>query len=171
MTIPPYLKDYADAITTTRVEMNRERYKGTDKERRGVKESVLLGKVSREYYTEYIGILAELIIRHHCDVNPSFTTYEASTFIKEGHFVTDDCDLKVVKMINGVATNQSLSIKACEHSLKVNAKSANKDFDSDLVIFVLFTSPTDYTLKSFTPGEVRSWELKEGFSPYYELKL
>ena len=45
--IPSYLKEYADALTLLRVEINRKRYKGTHKQRTGTKNSKLLGEVER----------------------------------------------------------------------------------------------------------------------------
>jgi hypothetical protein len=154
LTIPPYLKHYANDLTLMRIEANRQRYEGTHKQRTGTKKSVLLGEVSREYYTEYIGILGELLMR-----------YTVSTLLKETKSVTDDPDI----IVEATDKNYGLSIKTCEKTFKANKPAMDKE-ESDLVLFILFTSPEDYIFADFTPAEVREWDVKHAYSPYYELK-
>jgi hypothetical protein len=93
LTIPPYLKHYANDLTLMRIEANRQRYEGTHKQRTGTKKSILLGEVSREYYTEYIGILGELLMRHYFEITPQVVRYTVSTLLKETKSVTDDPDI------------------------------------------------------------------------------
>ena len=164
-TIPPYLKEYANDLTIRRIEANRKRYEGTHKQRKGVKKSVLLGEVSREYYTEYIGILGELLIRHYFEVTPDVTRYTVSTLLKETKSVTDDPDIIVESSKN----KYGLSVKTCEETFKANKRAMDKE-DSDIVLFVLFTSPNDYLFADFTPDEVRLWDVRHAYSPYYEKK-
>ena len=83
MKIPNHLLDYAKDITQRRIDINKNRYDGTHKQRTGYIDSKLLGYVSREYYTEYIGILAELIMRYRMDVDERCQWYKVSTFIKK----------------------------------------------------------------------------------------
>ena len=164
-TIPPYLKQYANDLTLKRIEANRQRYEGTNKQRTGTKNSVLLGEVSREYYTEYIGIMGELSIRHYLELTPRVTRYTVSTLLKETKSVTDDPDIHV---ITGDG-DYKLSVKTCEKTFKANKKAMDKE-ESEIVIFILFTSPDDYILADFTPDQVREWDVKYAYSPYYELK-
>lgn len=163
--IPQFLKDYAHSITEKRVEVNKERYNGTNKQRSGTLNSALLGEnVDREYYTDYIGILGELLVRYYYEMNPEYGYYTASTFIKDMKMVKDDVDLTV----NKKGTMQKISIKTCEKTMKANKAAMDKE-DADVVVFILFTSPTDYTVAHFTPQQVREWEVKQGWSPYYNL--
>jgi hypothetical protein len=165
--IPSYLKEYATKLTNRRIELNRERYEGTHKQRTGVTKSALFGgEVDREFYTEYIGILAELLTRHYYEWNPTYTSYEVSTFLKDPSIVRDDIDLSVVK--NG--NRQTISIKACEKSLKANKRAMDRE-DADVVVFILFTSEDDYIVEHFTPAQVQEWKVRYGFSPYYDLSL
>jgi hypothetical protein len=165
LTIPPYLKNYANDLTLMRIEANRKRYEGTHKQRTGMKKSVLLGEVSREYYTEYIGILGELLMRHYFEIAPQVVRYTVSTLLKETKSVTDDPDI----IVEATDKNYGLSIKTCEKTFKANKPAMDKE-ESDLVLFILFTSPEDYIFADFTPEEVRGWDVKHAYSPYYELK-
>jgi hypothetical protein len=162
--IPSYLKEYAHALTLIRVEINKKRYKGTHKQRTGTKQSKLLGEVDREYYTEYLGILGELLVRHYYETNPEFSSYKASTFIKGTRNVKDDTDLTVVK--NG--ESQKISIKTCEYSFKANCRAMDRE-TSDIVVFLLFVSPEKYIVANYTPEEVKKWDVKQSYSPFYEL--
>ncbi len=163
--IPPYLKEYANDLTLRRIEANRKRYSGTHKQRKGIKKSVLLGEVSREYYTEYIGILGELIIRHYFEVTPQVTRYTVSTLLKETKSVTDDPDI----IVESTKIKYGLSVKTCEKTFKANKKAMDKE-ESDIVLFVLFTSPDEYVFADFTPEQVRLWDVRHAYSPYYEMK-
>lgn len=163
--IPPYLKHYANDLTLQRIEANRQRYEGTHKQRTGLKKSVLLGEVSREYYTEYIGILGELLIRHYMELSPEVVRYTVSTLLKATKNVTDDPDL----IVQSPDRQYGLSVKTCEKTFKANKPAMDKE-ESDAVIFILFTSPEDYIFADFTPDQVRSWDVRYAYSPYYELK-
>ena len=165
--IPDYFKNYAHDLTLLRIEENKKRYEGTNKQRDGIKYSILLGRVSREYYTEYIGILAELIIRDFFEKEKQISKYEVSTLIKKSDFVLNDQDIRVTK--SGI--NHTISIKGCENSLKANLYAVLKE-QIDWYVFVLFTSKNDYLLFWFKPSEVKEWEInKSGKSPYFEKKI
>lgn len=165
--IPPYLKDYAHDLTLQRIDINRSRYEGTHKQRTGTVNSALFGgDVNREYYTEYLGILAELLVRHYYEVNTQYTSYEVSTFLKDPKIVRDDIDLTVVKMGN----KMTISIKACEKSFKANKRAIDLE-DADVVVFILFTGVDEYIVAHYTPDEVKQWSVRHGFSPYYDLPI
>ena len=144
--IPSYLKEYANDLTLRRIEINRRRYSGTHKQRKGTKQSVLLGEVSREYYTEYIGILGELLIRHYFEVTPEVSRYTVSTLIKQTKSVTDDPDI----IVESTKIKYGLSVKTCEKTFKANKKAMDKE-ESDIVLFILFTSPDEYLLPILHP--------------------
>jgi hypothetical protein len=163
--IPSYLKEYANDLTLRRIEINRRRYSGTHKQRKGTKQSVLLGEVSREYYTEYIGILGELLIRHYFEVTPEVSRYTVSTLIKQTKSVTDDPDI----IVESTKIKYGLSVKTCEKTFKANKKAMDKE-ESDIVLFILFTSPNEYLFADFTPEQVRLWDVRHAYSPYYEMK-
>jgi hypothetical protein len=163
--IPSYLKEYANDLTLRRIEINRRRYSGTHKQRKGTKQSVLLGEVSREYYTEYIGILGELLIRHYFEVTPEVSRYTVSTLIKQTKSVTDDPDI----IVESTKIKYGLSVKTCEKTFKANKKAMDKE-ESDIVLFILFTSPDEYLFADFTPDDVRLWDVRHAYSPYYEMK-
>lgn len=165
--IPEYLKNYAHDLTQKRVEVNKERYQGTPKQRRGTLDSALFGgEVDREYYTDYIGILAELLTRHYYEITPQYSSYSVSTFIKKHSTAVADPDLIVTKQ----GEELKISIKACEKSLKANKHTMDKE-TSDVVVFILFQSPTEYIVAHFTPSEVRQWPIKFGYTAYYNLTL
>ena len=166
--IPNFIKEYAHDITRRRVAINRERYAGTTKQRSGTKQSLLLGEVDREYYTEYIGIIGELLTRYYYEISPQYTSYTASTLIKEGRLVKDDTDLSVVKQGQSI----TIGIKAGEGSFKFNAKALEKE-QSDIIVFLIFTSPNDYVVDKFSVEEIRQWDYKEGpyGAPYYERRI
>ena len=125
----------------------------------------MLGEVSREYYTEYIGILGELLMRHYFEITPQVVRYTVPTLLKETKSVTDDPDI----IVEATDNNYGLSIKTCEKTFKANKPAMDKE-ESDLVLFILFTSPEDYIFADFTPAEVREWNVRHAYSPYYELK-
>jgi hypothetical protein len=163
--IPSYLKHYANDLTIRRIEANRERYEGTHKQRKGTKKSVLLGEVSREYYTEYIGILGELLIRYRFEITPEISRYAVSSLLKQTKNVKDDPDMTIW---SGTKEHH-LSIKTCEETFKANKPAMDRE-KSQVVLFILFTSPDEYIFADFSPEEVRSWKVRTAYSPYYELK-
>jgi hypothetical protein len=166
MTIPQYLKEYAHEFALLRIKENSERYQGTHKQRTGNINSVLLGTTDREYYTEYIGILAELIIRHELEKNKKCVEYTASSLLKSSNFATNDADITAYHG-NG---STRFSVKGCEGSMKAN-KQAMDDEEVDIVAFVIFETETSCTIKYYRPDEVRQWELKSAFSDYYYKEL
>jgi len=162
MKIPTYLKEHAHDITLLRIDENKKRYQGTEKQRIGTINSILLGIVSREYYTEYIGIISELIIRDRLDRDLFCSSYEVSTLIKKAEFVSNDCDITMIR--KGIKSR--ISVKGCEGSLKANKQAIDSE-DVDSIVFVIYHHPEKYTLKTFTPHEIMNWEVKTAFSNYY----
>ena len=94
--IPPYLREYAADIAQRRVEANKERYNGTHRQRTGMKKSLLLGEVSREYYTEFVGVLGELLVRYYYEITPQYSRYSVSTLLKNTKDIKHDDDIEVV---------------------------------------------------------------------------
>ena len=166
MNIPSYLKDYAHALTTIRIEENRNRYEGTHKQRKGNINSALLGYVSREYYTEYIGILSELLIRDTLDCDPLCSSYCVSTLIKKTDLATNDIDITMFRQGN----ETRLSVKGCEGSMKANKQAIDSE-DVDTIVFVIYESENTCTFKSYKPEEIMKWEIKTAFSDYYYKEL
>tara|TARA_R100001510_G_C7653664_1_gene211992 strand:+ start:340 stop:849 length:510 start_codon:yes stop_codon:yes gene_type:complete len=164
--IPPYLKDYAHDLTLLRIQENKDRYQGTHKQRKGYKESVLLGSVSREYYTEYVGILGELLVRHYLEMSPDVVVYTVSSLFKRGGNVSDDSDI----IVESVSKQYRLSVKTCEGSYKANKQAIDTE-KPEIILFVKFISPHEYIMANFTLDQVRSWRVTTGaYSPYYELE-
>jgi hypothetical protein len=166
MRIPNYLKDYAHEFTLLRIKENSDRYQGTHKQRTGRTNSVLLGDVDREYYTEYIGILAELIIRNELEKNKKCVEYTASSLLKSSNFATNDADITAYHG-NG---STRFSVKGCEGSMKAN-KQAMDDEEVDIVAFVIYEDNENCSIKYLQPDEVRQWEVRTGFSDYYYKEL
>lgn len=166
MKIPSHLIDYAKDITQRRIDINKDRYSGTHKQRTGYINSKLLGYVSREYYTEYIGILAELIMRHRLDVDERCSWYKVSTFIKKTEYVSNDCDIE----LSWKGEDYKMSVKGCENSMKANKQAIDSE-DSDIVVFVVFTGEDEFITNMYNPEEIKDWEVKSSFSDYYYKQL
>ena len=160
--IPPFLKEYAHEVTILRLEVTKDQYKSAFNKRTGIKESVLLGDVHRDYYTEYVGILGELLVRRYYDQEPSYSGYKVSAFVKSSENVSRDTDLIAYK--NGEP--HRISIKSCEGSLKANKKSVDSD-NADVFVFILFISPSQYAVFHFNKDYIQTWEVCNGYSPYY----
>lgn len=160
--IPNYLKEFAHRITLERLEVTKDQYTTNYNKRVGIKESVLLGSVDKDYYTEYIGILGELLVRKYYDSEPSYSGYKVSAFIKSSENVSRDTDLIAYK--NGQPIR--VSIKSCEGGLKANKKSVDND-NADVFVFILFISQTEYAVFHFQKEYVQKWEVIIGYSPYY----
>lgn len=166
MTIPEYLKHYAHDLTVLRIEENKNRYKGTHKQRTGNINSALLGYVSREYYTEYIGILSELLIRDRLDRDLLCSSYCVSTLLKKTDLASNDIDITMVRQGN----ETRLSIKGCEGSMKANKQAIDSE-DVDSVVFVIYQDQSNCIFKSYKPKEIMKWEIKTAFSDYYYKQL
>tara|TARA_R100000426_G_scaffold81905_1_gene59995 strand:- start:8328 stop:8852 length:525 start_codon:yes stop_codon:yes gene_type:complete len=165
LNIPPYLKNYAHGLTTIRVKDNKERYEGTHKHRPGFKDSILLGSVPRDYYTDYVGILGELLVRHYLETSDEIVRYTASTLLKKQDDITDDSDI----IAYSSKETYRISVKTCEKTFKANKRAIDIE-EADIVIFIMFTSPDTYLLSNFSPDQVRSWNVvTKAYSPYYEL--
>ena len=162
MKIPNYLKEYAHDLTRFRIDENKKRYEGTHKQRTGTVDSKILGHIDREYYTEYIGILSELIIRANAEKRKNVLGYKASSIIKHSHLATNDADLTVY--IEDDEFN--VSVKGCEGSMKANKQAMDSE-DVDLVAFVIYLDQDHCAVKYYQPSEVRSWRVVSGFSDFY----
>ena len=166
-TIPEYLKAYAADITEARLDATKDQYTTAYNKRTGTKDSLLLGEVDKAYYTEYVGILGELLVRKHYDLDPSYSGYKVSSFVKNSENIKNDTDLTAFK--NGEPIK--VSIKAGEGSYKMSKHSAEKD-DSDIVVFIIFMSPTQYAVHVQTAAKIiDTYVVKYGHSPYYFKRL
>lgn len=161
--IPRHLKTAAHEMTLKRIEANKHNYKNRpDKKREGMIKSKLLGEVEREYYTDYIGILSEMIVRRHFDIEPEFEWYCVGTFImprgKDGY----DVEVKHVDYTNPLTIN----VKACEGALKVNCGALSRS-EVDFYLFLRFTGPSQFETEIHTKEEIMKWRVCTGYSPYY----
>jgi len=165
--IPYYLRHYADDLVKLRIEANRENYRGKpQKVRPGKKDSVLLGEVDRDYYTDFVGILGELIVRRYFEIDPRFEWYASQTMIQMRG--SDGQDL-AVKMV-GNNDEISVNVKAVEGSLKANKRAVDIS-DCDIYIFIKFISDTMFVPYKFTQSEIQQWDVKHAYSPYYNLNV
>ena len=165
--IPYYLRHYADDLVKLRIDANRENYRGKPhKVRPGKKDSVLLGEVDRDYYTDYVGILGELIVRRYFEIDPRFEWYAAQTMIQSRG--SDGQDM-AVKMVGGMH-DISVNVKAVEGSLKANKRAVDIS-DCDIYIFIRFISETTFVPYKFTQREIQEWKVKKAYSPYYNLDV
>lgn len=165
--IPFYLRHYADDIVNLRLAANRENYKNKPhKVRPGLKQSALLGEVPRDYYTDYIGILGELIVRRYFEIDPRFEWYASQTMIQTRGSDGSDINVKTVGESNEVSVN----VKAGEGSLKANKRAVDIG-DSDIYIFINFISETTFIPYKFSSKDIQGWEVKHAYSPYYNLNV
>lgn len=165
--IPYYLRHYADDLVKLRIEANRENYRGKpQKVRPGKKDSVLLGEVDRDYYTDFVGILGELIVRRYFEIDPRFEWYASQTMIQMRG--SDGQDL-AVKMV-GNDDEISVNVKAVEGSLKANKRAVDIS-DCDIYIFIKFISDTMFVPYKFTQREIQQWDVKHAYSSYYNLNV
>ncbi len=116
--------------------------------------------VDNEFYTDFKGILAELLVRHHFDLKG--TNYTTSAFVKEKR--VSDADL--------IVNDKKIDVKGCERSLKVNMFTIEK-LDVDYVLFVLFLSGQRYVLLNFKKKDIKDWEVVtiNDRNKYYEFKV
>lgn len=164
--VMPALREYSLYLGRARVAANEARYRGTDKERLGFRNSAVYGMVRDDLWTEAIGILAELHARHRADMNAVIPMYTASTFLKK--HPTDDCDLELC--------GRRYNIKATEGTLLMANKRATDKSEADCLVFFRFYEAGGvslYTTHTYPPGEVQQWETKsiEGRSPYYQKEI
>lgn len=116
--------------------------------------------VDNEFYTDFKGILAELLVRHHFDLKG--TNYTTSAFVKEKG--VSDADL--------IVNDKKIDVKGCERSLKVNKFTIAK-LDVDYILFVLFLSNRRYVLLNFKKEDISDWNLVtiNERNKYYEFKV
>jgi hypothetical protein len=165
--IPYYLRHYAEDIVRLRLQANRENYRGKpQKVRPGKKDSVLLGEVDRDYYTDYVGILGELIVRRYFEIDPRFEWYASETLIQARG--SDGSDIKV--MVSGDSEPVEINVKSGEGSLKANKRAVDIG-TSDVFIFINFISETMFVPYKFSVKQIQKWDIKHAYSPYYNLNV
>ena len=161
--IPQCISDHARLYVDSRVMANREHYKKLYWKSRSYqyKNPILFDHpVDNEFYTDFKGILAELLVRHNFDLKG--TNYTTSAFVKEKG--VSDADL--------VVNDNKIDVKGCERSLKVNMFTIDK-LDVDYVLFVLFLSGQRYVLLNFKKEDIKEWNLVtiNERNKYYEYKV
>ena len=165
--IPPYLKAYAEDIVRLRLEANRENYRNKpQKERPGTKNSLLLGEVSRDYYTDYAGILGELIVRRYFEVDPRFVYFTAQTMIQTRGSDGSDIEVRMVDTPEDLKVN----VKSGEGTLKANKRAVDIG-DCNMYIFIQFLSENTFAPYKFSQEDIQRWEVKHAYSAYYNLKV
>ena len=161
--IPVCIFDHAKLYVETRVMANRDHYKKLYWKSRSYKykNPILFEEpIDNEYYTDFKGILAELLVRHHFDLKG--VNYLTSAFVKEKG--VSDPDLTV--------NEKRIDVKGCERSLKVNMFTIDK-LEVDYILFVLFLSQHRYVLLSFMKEDIKGWDLitVNERNKYYEYKV
>ncbi len=161
--IPNCISEHAKLYVDTRVMANRDHYKKLYWKSRKYeyKNPILFDHpVDNEFYTDFKGILAELLVRHHFDLKG--TNYTTSAFVKQKGI--SDADL--------VVNNNKIDVKGCERSLKVNMFTIDK-LDVDYILFVLFLSGQRYVLLNFKKEDIKEWNLVtiNQRNKYYEYKV
>lgn len=161
--IPDCIFDHAKLYVDTRVMANRDHYKKLYWKSRSYqyKHPILFDEpVDNEFYTDFKGILAELLVRHHFDLKG--VNYTTSAFVKEKG--VNDPDL--------IVKDKKIDVKGCERSLKVNMFTIDK-LEVDYVLFVLFLSRRRYVLLNFKKEDIKKWNLVtiNERNKYYEFKV
>tara|TARA_R100000278_G_scaffold19288_1_gene18783 strand:- start:8584 stop:9117 length:534 start_codon:yes stop_codon:yes gene_type:complete len=161
--IPECIFDHARLYVETRVMANRDHYKKLywKSRRYEYKNPILFDEpVDNEFYTDFKGILGELLIRHQLDLKG--VNYTTSAFVKEKG--CSDPDL----IVNG----KSIDVKGCENSLKVNFFTLDK-LDVDYILFVLFLRHHNYVILNFKKTDIQDWDIKviNERNKYYEFKV
>jgi len=161
--IPECIFEHAKLYVDTRVMANRDHYKKLYWKSRKYqyKNPILFDfPVDNEFYTDFKGILAELLVRHHFDLKG--VNYLTSAFVKEKG--VSDPDLTV--------NNKRIDVKGCERSLKVNMFTIDK-LDVDYILFCLFLSQHRYVLLNFKKEDIKNWHLVtvNDRNKYYEYKV
>lgn len=161
--IPECIFEHARLYVDTRVMANRDHYKKLYWKSRSYqyKHPILFDEpVDNEFYTDFKGILAELLVRHHFDLKG--VNYTTSAFVKEKG--VNDPDL--------IVKDKRIDVKGCERSLKVNMFTIDK-LDVDYVLFVLFLSDHRYILLNFKKKDIKKWKVVtiNDRNKYYEFKV
>ena len=161
--IPQCIFDHAKLYVDTRVMANRDHYKKLYWKQRSFeyKNPILFDKpINNEWYTDFKGILGELLVRHHFDLKG--VNYTTSAFIKEKGM--SDPDL--------IVNQKKIDVKGCERSLKVNYFTIGK-LEVDYIIFVLFLSNFRYLILNYKKEDILKWELVvvNNKNKYYEKRV
>lgn len=140
-----------------RIQANRERYNGNpEKERGGIVSSVVFGTISRELWTDAIGILGEMLVRSQVDLSGRHDHYTAGTFVSPRP--NDAADL--------IVGQSRIAIKASEDGVpKVNRKA---HFYGNCTHYTFVHLRSDgYSASHYTRNDVDSWRVVDGpFSQY-----
>ena len=161
--IPKCIFEHARLYVDTRVMANRDHYKKLYWKSRSYlyKHPILFDEpIDNEFYTDFKGILAELLVRHHFDLKG--VNYTTSAFVKDKG--VSDADL--------IVNDQKIDVKGCERSLKVNMFTIEK-LDVDYILFVLFLSDQRYILLNFKKKDIKDWDIVtiNDRNKYYEYKV
>jgi len=161
--IPKCIFEHARLYVDTRVMANRDHYKKLYWKSRSYKykHPILFDEpVDNEFYTDFKGILGELLVRHHFDLKG--INYTTSAFVKQKG--VSDPDL--------IVDGKKIDVKGCERSLKVNMFTIDK-LDVDYVLFVLFLSDHRYILLKFKKDKIKNWNVVtiNDKNKYYEYKI
>lgn len=161
--IPPCIFDHAHLYVDSRVMANRDHYKKLywKSRRYEYQNPILFDKpVDNEFYTDFKGILAELLVRHHFDLKG--VNYKTSAFVKERG--SSDPDL--------IIKDKRIDVKGCEKSLKVNLFTIGK-LEVDFILFVLFLKNHNYVLLNFKKEDITNWNVVtiNDRNKYYEFKV
>lgn len=161
--IPNCIFEHARLYVDTRVMANRDHYKKLYWKSRSYlyKHPILFDEpIDNEFYTDFKGILAELLVRHHFDLKG--VNYTTSAFVKDKG--VSDADL--------IVNDQKIDVKGCERSLKVNMFTIEK-LDVDYILFVLFLSDQRYILLNFKKKDIKDWDIVtiNERNKYYEYKV
>lgn len=157
--------DRAREYTSRRVAINRARYSGTSKQVRGRKYcGVLDAVVDSEFYVDFLGLLAEVVVRDYFERNTGVVGMVVSSFLKRSEDVLDhDSDIVVCK---SDGTETRVSVKGTERNYVVNKAAAEAD-DSDVLVYVRFGGNGVVFLRTFTMSDVLGWELRSGRTEYF----
>jgi len=154
---PPGMKESALFVAMYRVEANRDRYDGNpEKQRTGQVNSVVFGSISRELWTDAVGILGEMLVRSQVELSGRHDHYTAGCFISPRP--NDGADL--------IVGGNNIAIKANEDGVpRVNDK-AHLRGDCTHYAFVHLQA-NGYDLKYYTRKQVENWRVIDGrFSSY-----
>ena len=161
--IPECIFNHARLYVDSRVMANRDHYKKLYWKSRSYqyKNPILFDEpVDNEFYTDFKGILAELLVRHHLDLKG--VNYTTSAFVKQKGLADPDL----------IVNNKTVDVKGCENSLKVNFFTIKK-LEVDYILFVLYLREHNYVLLNFKKEDILEWDIvvRHENNKYYEFKV
>lgn len=161
--IPECIFQHAILYVKSRVKANQKHYEQLWWKRRNfiLKNPILFdGPIEGDFYTDFKGILAELLVRHRMDLTGQ--NFTASAFVKEKG--NNDPDL--------IVNEKTIDIKGCEKSLKVNLQSLSK-INVDYIVFVLYLRDKHFVVYKFKKSDISKWDIVtvNKNNQYYEYKI